>query len=266
MKIIDPRDYQIIILGAGLLYGVWVLDFSFKLSSVLSILICAQLTQYLFSKAYHLSKFDPKSALISSLSLCLLLRTDSPLLAGCAALLAISSKFIIRWRGKHLFNPANFALVVMLLTSSVWISPGQWGSTLFFLFASTSLAVLVLTRSHSADVTLAFIACYGIMLFSRAYWLGDPFTIPLHNMQNGAFLLFAFFMISDPKTIPNSRLGRFIFAAAVAALAIYIQFYCFNPVGLMYALIICAPLTPLLDVFLPEKQYEWPSSATRIRK
>jgi len=258
MKIIDPRYYQITILVTGLLYGQWILDFSLMPLNVVAILISAQVTQYFFSKVYCLPVFDPKSALISSLSLCLLLRTNSPWLAVCAAVLAISSKFILRWREKHFFNPTNFALVVMLLTSSVWVSPGQWGATLFFLFASASLAVLVLTRSRSTDITLAFIACYGVMLFSRAYWLGDPFTIPLHNMQNGAFLLFAFFMISDPKTIPDSRLGRFVFAATVAALAIYIQFYCFNPVGLMYALMICAPLTPLFDIFLPSKKYEWP--------
>ena len=257
MKTIDPRYYQIAILGAGLLYGEWVLEFSLKPLSILSILICAQVTQYALGKTYHLPFFDPKSALISSLSLCLLLRTDAILLAAGAATLAISSKFIIRWRGKHIFNPANFALVVMLLISDVWVSPGQWGATLLFLFASAALATLVLTRSCSADMTLAFIACYAGMLFSRAYWLGDPFSIPLHNMQNGGFLLFAFFMISDPKTIPSSRLGRFIFAAVVAALAIYIQFYCFSPLGLMYALIICAPLTPLLDIFLPAKKHEW---------
>ncbi|NOQ12905.1 MAG: hypothetical protein GQ583_00285 [Methyloprofundus sp.] len=192
MKIIDPRYYQIAILGTGLLYGEWFLDFSLKPLSVMSILMCAQITQYFFSKVYRLAEFDPKSALISSLSLCLLLRTDSLLLAACAAILAISSKFIIRWRGKHIFNPTNFALVVMLLTSSVWVSPGQWGATLFFLFASASLALLVLTRSNSMDITLAFIACYAGVLFSRAYWLGDPFSISVHNMQNGGFFTVCF--------------------------------------------------------------------------
>ncbi|NOQ12904.1 MAG: hypothetical protein GQ583_00280 [Methyloprofundus sp.] len=73
-------------------------------------------------------------------------------------------------------------------------------------------------------------------------------------------------MISDPKTIPNSRLGRFIFAATVAVLAVYIQFYCFNPVGLMYALIICAPLTPLLDIVLPSEKYQWPVFTSSIGK
>ena len=51
-------------------------------------------------------------------------------LAACAAAIAISSKFLIRYRGKHVFNPANVAIVLMMLASEhVWVSSGQWGST-----------------------------------------------------------------------------------------------------------------------------------------
>ncbi|PYO55606.1 MAG: Na+-transporting NADH:ubiquinone oxidoreductase, subunit NqrB, partial [Candidatus Rokuibacteriota bacterium] len=70
--------------------------------------------------------FDPRSALISGLSLCLLLRTNSLTLAVLTAALAIASKFVLRVGGKHVFNPTNFALVaMMLLTGAVWVSPGQ---------------------------------------------------------------------------------------------------------------------------------------------
>ena len=70
------------------------------------------------------------SPLITSLSLTLLLRADTVLLAACAAAIAISSKFLIRYRGMHVFNPANVAIVLMMLASEhVWVSSGQWGST-----------------------------------------------------------------------------------------------------------------------------------------
>jgi hypothetical protein len=76
----------------------------------------------------RLPRFDPKSALISGLSLCLLLRTDEPLLAAVAAVLAIGGKFVLRVRGKHVFNPTNFGLMVMVLGHDrVWASSGQWG-------------------------------------------------------------------------------------------------------------------------------------------
>ena len=64
-----------------------------------------------------LPTFDPKSALISGLSLCLLLRTNLVALAALAGVVAIASKFVLRFHDKHLFNPTNFALVAMMLAT-----------------------------------------------------------------------------------------------------------------------------------------------------
>ena len=70
-----------------------------------------------------------RSALISGLSLCLLLRTNRADLAVLAAMVTIAGKFVIRVNGKHIFNPTNCAIVAMLLlTDRVWVSPGQWGA------------------------------------------------------------------------------------------------------------------------------------------
>ena len=104
-----------------------------------------------------------------------------------------------------------------------------------------------MTRAARADVTLAFLAFYVGLLFTRALWLGDPLTIPLHQIESGALLIFAFFMISDPKTTPDSRTGRIIYALLVALAALYVQFGFFRPNGPLWGLIACAPLVPLID-------------------
>jgi Na+-transporting NADH:ubiquinone oxidoreductase subunit NqrB len=72
-------------------------------------------------------RFEWRSALISGLSLCLLCRCSASWLAVLAAGIAIGSKFALRWRGKHLFNPTNIALVLLMLVSDgrVWVSPGE---------------------------------------------------------------------------------------------------------------------------------------------
>jgi enediyne biosynthesis protein E5 len=115
----------------------------------------------------------------------------------------------------------------------------------------------VVTRAARADVTLVFLACYIGLVFARALWLGDPMEIPVKQMRSGALLLFAFFMISDPKTTPDSRMGRVIFAAAVAALAFLLQFGLYVPQGIIYALALMAPLTIILDRILPGQHYQW---------
>ena len=63
-------------------------------------------------------------------------------------------------------------------------------------------------------MTLAFLAFYAGAPLGRALWLGEPLAIPLHRLESGALLLFTFFMISDPKTTPDSRAGRILFAVA----------------------------------------------------
>ena len=67
---------------------------------------------------------------------------------------------------------------------------------------------LVVNRAARSDVTYAFIVFYCALIFGRSLWLGEPLTIPLHRLESGALLLFTFFMISDPKTTPDSRAGR----------------------------------------------------------
>ena len=92
---------------------------------------------------------------------------------------------------------------MMLLTSQVWVSPAQWGSKLYFAFFIACAGGMVIYRAARSDVTYAFLLAYVGILFGRAFWLGDPWTIPLKQLQSGSLLLFAFYMISDPKDDPG---------------------------------------------------------------
>ena len=259
---LDPRLYQIASLSTLLIYGLVWLHFDVSVLQIALTLGTALLTQYAGTRLFKLPSFDPRSLLISALSLCLLLRTNYLEVAALAAFIAIGSKFVIRWKDKHLFNPTNLALVVMLGSGLGWISPGQWGQVAWFGFLIACLGSLVVTRAARADVTLAFLAFYVGLLIARALWLGDPLTIPLHQIESGALLIFSFFMISDPKTTPDSRMGRVAFALCVALAALYVQFGLFKPNGPLWGLIACAPLVPLLDYLLPGSRYDWSKPST----
>src|SRR5262249_18132916 len=128
----DPRLYQIGTLASLLVYGMGWLEFDITAARVVLILAAVLATQWLCDRLTGgRAPFTStaRSALISGLSLCLLLRTSRSELAVSAAVVAIASKFLIRIDGKHLFNPTNGAIVAMLLlTNQVWVSPGQWGA------------------------------------------------------------------------------------------------------------------------------------------
>jgi Na+-transporting NADH:ubiquinone oxidoreductase subunit NqrB len=254
----DPRLYQIATLASLLGYGLFRLDFEIPLLQAGAMLGTALLTQFACTRLWRLPAFDPRSALISGLSLCLLLRTNSLLLAIAAAIVTIASKFVVRINGKHLFNPTNIGVVSMMLaTGLVWVSPGQWGNVAFFAFLMACLGGLVVNRAARSDVTLAFIGFYMALVFGRSLWLGEPVVIPLHRLQSGALLLFTFFMISDPRTTPNSRAGRILFALLVACGAWYVQFRMFRTNGLLWSLAWFSMTVPLIDRLLPGTRYEW---------
>lgn len=259
----DPRYYQIAVLASLLVYGVSWLSFDTG-GREISILLCSVLiTQFLCNKFFAAAAFDARSALISGMSLCLLLRTNSVLLLIITAVVTITSKFVIKWNGKHIFNPTNFGIVAMIaLSGEVWVSPAQWGSKLYFGFLMACLGGMVVHRALRSDVSYAFIFSYAAILFGRAYWLGDPLAIPLKQLQSGALLLFTFFMISDPKTTPDARAGRIFFAIFVAAGAAYVQFVLYRTNGLLWSLAICSLLTPLIDYLLPGTKYQWNSPNT----
>src|SRR5437763_793976 len=74
-------------------------------------------------------------------------------------------------------------------------------------------------------IAVFFLGTHAPLLVARALWLGDPLAIPIHQLESGSLLIFTFFMISDPRTSPDSRLGRLIFAASVACAAHYMAFF-----------------------------------------
>jgi Na+-transporting NADH:ubiquinone oxidoreductase subunit NqrB len=257
---VDPRLYQICTLASLLVYGMGWLDFDITLPRV-ALLLATVLAAQLFCNRLVAGppfRLSGRSALISGLSLCLLLRTNRPELAVLAAVITIASKSLVRVRGKHVFNPTNGGIVAMLLlTDQVWVSPGQWGAAAVFAFLMACAGMLVVHRSARSDVTYAFIALYSALLFGRSLSLGEPLTIPLHRLQSGALLLFTFFMISDPKTTPDSRTGRVLFAALVAFGAWYVQFRLFRTNGLLWSLAACSAIVPLIDRFVPGTRYSW---------
>jgi Na+-transporting NADH:ubiquinone oxidoreductase subunit NqrB len=268
----DPRLYQIAMLASLLAYGMIWLDFDITVARAVLILatalatqaVCDYLAAHRAGPGHDARVVNVRSALISGLSLCLLVRTNRPGLAMLAAVVAIAGKFLIRYRGKHIFNPTNVGLVaVMLLTGEVWVSPGQWGSAAFFAFLLACLGGLVVNRASRGDVTYAFMGFYCALVFGRSFYLGEPIAIPLHRLESGALLLFTFFMISDPKTTPDSRAGRVLFAALVAFGAWYVQFRLFRTNGLLWSLAACSVAVPMIDRLVPGARYAW-SSATAV--
>src|SRR5205814_9698239 len=124
-------------------YGMARLDFDITVVRACLLLLTVLATQTICDRAER-RPVNVRSAMISGLSLCLLLRTSRTDLAIAAGVVTIAAKFVVRFRGKHIFNPTNGGLITMLLlTDEVWVSPGQWGSAAFFAFLIACLGGIV---------------------------------------------------------------------------------------------------------------------------
>jgi Na+-translocating ferredoxin:NAD+ oxidoreductase RnfD subunit len=137
------------------------------------------------------------------------------------------------------------------------VSPGQWGQDFAIAGWVVMLGVLVTERARRADISWTFLAFYMGALAIRVAYFGQRWAVWTHQLESGALLLFAFFMISDPMTGPNARRGRVAHAAIVAAIAYAIQFGLYRTNGLIWALFIAAPCVPIWDAIWPARKFQW---------
>jgi Na+-translocating ferredoxin:NAD+ oxidoreductase RnfD subunit len=255
----DARNWQIIFLSSFLLFGMWALDWTEEPFNFYIIAPTAILVQFIAIKYFRLPLDSLKSALITSFGLTLLFKTDEPIYLVIAAALAIGSKFLIRFRGKHLFNPATFGIIIsIILFHNGWISPGKWGSSVLLLLMIGAAGLMVLFKAGRIDTGLSFLVTLFILDMSRlVIYQGWEWDVLFHKYFNGSLLLFSFFMITDPATTPNHRKARIIWAAGVALLTFYLQSYVQLHTAPIWALFIVSPLTVILDLMLKAKKFEW---------
>jgi len=198
------------------------------------------------------------SALVTSLGLSILVRADhySTIILACVA--AIGSKFLIRVRGKHIFNPGNFGIVAaLMLTPDAWVSPGQWGEEGWYALLFLSCGGLVLRRVGRWDTTVAFLGSYAVLEAVRNVLLGWTWDVWAHRLMSGSLLMFSLFMITDPRTIPNARIGRLLWAVAIALLTFFLRNYLFLSTAVFWALFALAPLSILIDAVFPGDRFVW---------
>ncbi|MGP1371696.1 MAG: RnfABCDGE type electron transport complex subunit D [Almyronema sp.] len=273
----DARDYQIVFLTLFLLLGIALRDWTLRPEMVGTAVVTCLASQGVLSwlagqwgKGQQLAPaiapsppppcfyLNWRSPLITALGLSLLLRVDHLSTMALAASLAIASKFFLKTTDKHFFNPANFGIIaVLLLSHDAWVSPGQWGEETWYGLIFLGAGGLVLKRVGRWDTTVAFLGSYALLEGWRNFYLGWTWDVLAHRLMSGSLLLFALFMVTDPRSIPNARPARLIWAAAIALLTFILRNYFYQPDAVFWALFILSPTTLLFDRFWSAQRFEW---------
>ncbi len=291
----DARDYQIVFLSLFLCLGLVTRDWTLRPMVIGVAVATTLLTQTLFSLWYSyqtVSKggqgelvlptsvipatadswqltwdnfvFNWRSPLISALGLSLLLRVDHWPTMALAAFVAIASKFLLKVEGKHFFNPANIGIIAALsFTHDAWVSPGQWGEEIWYALIFLGAGGMVLKRVGRWDTTAAFLGSYALLEAMRNVYLGWTWDVWLHRLSSGSLLLFALFMVTDPRSIPNARPARLIWALSIAGLTFVLRNYFYLSTAVFWALFLLSPLTIALDHLWQSERFVWKGWAPR---
>lgn len=263
--------FQLLFLSYGLLFLQWKAEWLNYILFIITGLILQWIGDSFLSKKiihpFHWENEGWKSALISCFSLCLLLKTNHWYICIFAAALTVLSKYVIRYKGKHIFNPSAFGIIAtVIITKDAWLSPGQWGSGAVIFFAVCCLGFIVASKVQKLDITLAFLITFAGLLFARqVVYLDWSIDVFLQSVSTGSLLLFSFFMISDPKTAPNHPAARIIWAVLIAAVAFYLSAFKWMNSTPIYVLVFAAPLVPLFDRIMKSVKFEWNQQAIRAK-
>ncbi len=255
----DPRYFQILFLGSFLFVGINYLGWNSESIKYLVTFLVAIITQLTFSFKTTQRYSSIKSALITALGLCLLLKTGNIWVTALASFVAIASKFLIKSNGKHIFNPANIGIILaILITGNAWVSPGQWGSSTLLWFLIGACGFTMILKVNRLDTTIVFLLVFGGLLYCRqVIYLGWETEVWLHKVNNGTLLLFSFFMITDPMTIPNHKRARIIWASLLALLLFVSSNYFYIQTAAIWLLFLISPFTPMFDKYFSAPKYKW---------
>jgi Na+-translocating ferredoxin:NAD+ oxidoreductase RnfD subunit len=192
------------------------------------------------------------SAYITGISLALLIKPQANILWPFAlgGFIAIASKYVLTYRGRHLWNPSNFAiaLLVLVASDSVAILSHQWGNDLATNLVIWAFGLAVAWRARVLHVTLTYVACFVVLALLRNLIVGGPLLAELAPITGPMYQLFVFFMITDPRTTVSTRRGRVLVAAIVAVVETIIRLAGDYQVALLRPLYPSPPLLALAIV------------------
>lgn len=190
------------------------------------------------------------SAYITGISVGILVRSPAFWPYVLCALLSITSKYVLRYRGRHLWNPSNFGIsAVLFLAADAAASLSiQWGNYVPPMLAIWALGVIIVWRVKRFHITATYVVSFVVFAFIRSWMTGNPWQAEVAPLTGPEYQLYIFFMITDPKTTVRSVKGQCLVAFFVALVEMILRL---NQVvyAPFYALFLVGPAALLIEMW-----------------
>lgn len=258
---LTPKHLVVSLITTILVIGEWRFGVIGGFERLLLALGSCMLAEALLSR-FLLGRAVPLiSAYVSGTSITLLLKPEAGLLWPfvVAGFLAISSKYLLRWRGRHLWNPTNLSICALLLLASpvTAILSHEWGNQLGTNLVLWAYGLVVVARAKVLPITLTYAAAFAGFAALRSGFDGAAFRAEVSPLTGVMYQLFCFFMVTDPATTVRSKRGRLVVAFLIAAcehlMRVGIQsevtwLQPFAPAPALFALFFVGPLSLLVSL------------------
>jgi enediyne biosynthesis protein E5 len=217
---LDPRIAQIIILSIFSWVGLNFLEFRVTTIQIIVAILTSVLLEVLFTYILTKKIIAPLSAIITGLSIGLLLRSDSIIPFLLAAIIAITAKHFFKYKGNHIFNPSNIGIVIISFAFPITVAtaPLQWGFLWALLFIIATAGTYMVYKVKRFSTIVSFLSVFFLAGIVRMVIWDKTFTAIFNELMWGGLLIFTFFMITDPKTSPKSVKGQILFGVLIAIL------------------------------------------------
>jgi enediyne biosynthesis protein E5 len=195
------------------------------------------------------------SAYITGISVGILVRSPFLWPYALASLISIASKYVLRVKGRHLWNPSNLGVsaVLFLAPSTVTLLSIQWGNNLWPMVVIWALGSVIVWRVGRLHISATYVASFLFFSFVRSAITGNPWLADLAPITGPMYQLFIFFMITDPKTTVRARSAQVLVAFLVAFVEMLLRLaeVVYAP---FYALFLVGPSALLVETYLESRQ------------
>ncbi|HVF11124.1 MAG TPA: hypothetical protein VNA16_09995 [Abditibacteriaceae bacterium] len=256
-RYIAPLFITLILLVAQLYYGVLESYDRTLLAILTSMMVEIVLSRVFTGKWPHLA-----SAYITGISVGILIRSPEYWPYALCSAIAITSKYVIRYKGRHLWNPSNFAISFMLFVAAYTVAPlnQQWDNRSWAMLIIWTIGSIIIWNLRRFHICATYVASFLIFAVVRAailghWWQGVDSTTAWHQwltetapITGPVYQLFIFFMITDPKTTVKSKRGQCFVAFAVAFMEMILRLNQ-NVHAPYYALFLVGPVANFIEIW-----------------
>jgi Na+-translocating ferredoxin:NAD+ oxidoreductase RnfD subunit len=218
-------------------------------------IVCALVTELVLGRVFFGKWLNLSSAYISGISVGILVRSPAFWPFALCSVLSIMSKYVLRVKDRHLWNPSNFGICVLLFLAPETVAALtiQWGNFLWPLLVIWTLGSVIIWRAKRIHISATYVLSFFVFALARSWITGDPWTSEIAPITGPMYQLFVFFMVTDPKTTVKSKKWQCIVVVVVAFVEMLLRLnhVVYAP---LYALFLVGPAAMLIEMWLESRR------------